>query len=227
MNYGQERFIVYGLTFIVGFCAPNLVLRQKIDVRLDKTLDSMVACENLSQGGGDMGEKHCWMGAGHPPRGNGYVRSGRFPRMFLKATLFLVALIIFFHLPDLDTRMSHRRETVEEIFSMLERHRTGLATIAKEELAEVIYEEAVRYNHDPKFIMALIFVESEYFNWAVSDKGAKGLMQIMPYVARAIAKDRCNESTDSSARRRRPTPRCPARRRRRNMPGCDTSACSS
>ncbi len=30
--------------------------------------------------------------------------------------------------------------------------------MTKEELAEVIYEEAMRYNHDPKFIMALIYL---------------------------------------------------------------------
>jgi soluble lytic murein transglycosylase-like protein len=64
-----------------------------------------------------------------------------------------------------------------------------LASVTKEELAEVIYEEAIRYNHDPKFIMALIFAESEFWNWAVSEKGAKGLMQIMPYVAQSIAQE--------------------------------------
>jgi soluble lytic murein transglycosylase len=61
--------------------------------------------------------------------------------------------------------------------------------VTKEELAEVIYEEAIRYNHDPKFIMAVIFAESEFWTWAVSEKGAKGLMQIMPYVAESIAKE--------------------------------------
>jgi soluble lytic murein transglycosylase len=61
--------------------------------------------------------------------------------------------------------------------------------VTKEELAEVIYEEATRYNHDPKFILALIFTESEFYNWAVSHKGAKGLMQIMPYVAKSLARD--------------------------------------
>ena len=61
--------------------------------------------------------------------------------------------------------------------------------MTKEELAEVIYEEAIRYNHDPKFILALIAIESSFQNWSVSEQGAKGLMQIMPYVAESLAQE--------------------------------------
>jgi soluble lytic murein transglycosylase len=70
---------------------------------------------------------------------------------------------------------------------VLESQPTGLANVTKEELAEVIYEEANRYNHDPKFILALIAIESSFQNWSVSEQGAKGLMQIMPYVAKSLA----------------------------------------
>jgi soluble lytic murein transglycosylase len=71
----------------------------------------------------------------------------------------------------------------------LERYPTGLANVTKEELAEVIYEEAIRYNHDPKFILALIAIESEFKNWSVSQRGAKGLMQIMPEVGQFLAQE--------------------------------------
>jgi soluble lytic murein transglycosylase len=71
----------------------------------------------------------------------------------------------------------------------LEKQPTGLANVTKEELAEVIYDEAVRYNHDPKFILALIVIESSFQNWSVSEQGAKGLMQIMPYVAESLAQE--------------------------------------
>jgi soluble lytic murein transglycosylase len=72
---------------------------------------------------------------------------------------------------------------------VLEKHPTGLANVMKEELAEIIYEESIRYNHDPKFIMAVIYTESEFYNWAVSNKGAKGLMQIMPEVGQLLAQE--------------------------------------
>ena len=61
--------------------------------------------------------------------------------------------------------------------------------MTREELAEVIYEEALRYNQDPKFILALIAIESSFKNSSVSEKGAKGLMQIMPYVAESLAQE--------------------------------------
>src|SRR4030042_1197058 len=110
----------------------------KSDNRLDKPLGFVVPCENLSQGGGDMVERYPWIGAEHPPRRLSYtVETSPFPRRFLKATLVVVIFVLSFHLPDLNPRISHRRETVEEIFSLLEKQRTGLAAITKEELAEV------------------------------------------------------------------------------------------
>jgi len=114
---------------------------------------------------------------------------GTFPKLIL----FTVAFTLFFHLPNLVPNLfpdlSQREQTIRGILEVVERQATGLASVTKEELAEVIYEEAARYNHDPKFILALIFTESEFYNWAVSAKGAKGLLQIMPYVAESLARD--------------------------------------
>jgi soluble lytic murein transglycosylase len=109
--------------------------------------------------------------------------------IFPKLVLFTVAFIISFHSPNFVPDLSQREQTIRGILEVLERQPTGLANVTKEELAEVIYDEATRYNHDPKFILALIFTESEFYNWAVSHKGAKGLMQIMPYVAKSLARD--------------------------------------
>lgn len=121
----------------------------------------------------------------------------------LKTALFIVIFILFFHLPlvipgtqylpfgfhYLTDEFRNKQQTIQEIFAVLEKQPTGLANVTKEELAEVIYEEAIRYNHDPKFILALIAIESSFQNWSVSEQGAKGLMQIMPYVAQPIAQE--------------------------------------
>jgi hypothetical protein len=127
---------------------------------------------------------------GHPPHPVSY--KGRkktlsLSRILLKITLFVVIFSLSFHLPDLAPGFYHREQTIREILGVLERHSMGLADITKEELAEAIYEEAIRYNHDPKFIVALIAIESSFRNRSVSEKGAKGLMQIMPYVAVSLA----------------------------------------
>ena len=127
---------------------------------------------------------------GHPPHSRAEKKNSSFSfRILLKVTLFIIIFTFSFHFPDFTPGFNHRKESIQEILSVLERHRTGLASVTKEELAEVIYEEAIRYNHDPKFIMALIFAESEFWTWAVSEKGAKGLMQIMPYVAQSLAQE--------------------------------------
>jgi len=124
----------------------------------------------------------------HPPHNSANKKNGvALSRIHCKAALFIIIFIISFHLPNFIPDLSQRERTIREILEVLERQPTGLANVTKEELAEVIYEEATRYNHEPKFILALIFTESEFYNWAVSEKGAKGLMQIMPYVAESLA----------------------------------------
>ncbi len=120
----------------------------------------------------------------------------------LKFILFAVVFILSFSFPSLPVikylphglgflspEVHEKDHAIREILGVLERYPTGLANVTKEELAEVIYEEANRHHQDPKFILALIATESEFYNWSVSEKGAKGLMQIMPYVARSLAQE--------------------------------------
>jgi soluble lytic murein transglycosylase-like protein len=124
----------------------------------------------------------------HPPHLRAYNKNRLpFSRIFRKAALFIIIFIISFHVPNFIPSLDQRGQTIKEILEILEKQPTGLANVTKEELAEVIYEEATRYNHDPKFILALIAIESEFYNWSVSEKGAKGLMQIMPYVAQSLS----------------------------------------
>ena len=115
-------------------------------------------------------------------------------RILFKAGLFLIIFIFSFHLShfahsiqDLEPEFRYKEKTIREIVAILEKHQTSLANVTKEQLAEVIYEEALRYNQDPKFILALIAIESSFKSSSVSEKGAKGLMQIMPYVAQSVA----------------------------------------
>src|SRR4030066_142025 len=127
---------------------------------------------------------------GHPPHPGTY-KKNRLPlfRILSKVALLLVIFFLSFHLPNLIPGLNQKEQTIKEILEVLEKHPTGLANVTKEELAEVIYEEANRYNQDPKFILALIAIESSFQNWSVSEQGAKGLMQIMPYVAESLAQE--------------------------------------
>ncbi len=126
----------------------------------------------------------------HPPHSRLYKKKGHFiPRFLLKVALFVIIFILSIHLPNFIPGTPLKRQAIQEILAVLERHPTGLANVTKEELAEVIYEEAIRYNYDPKFLLALIAIESSFQNWSVSEQGAKGLMQIMPYVAESVARE--------------------------------------
>jgi hypothetical protein len=124
----------------------------------------------------------------------------RLPNVFFKILLIAVVFILSFHLPlspginylplgleYLSPEFQGKQQAIRDILGVLERYPTGLADVTKEELAEVIYEEALRHNQDPKLILALIAIESEFKNWSVSEQGAKGLLQIMPYVAKSVA----------------------------------------
>jgi soluble lytic murein transglycosylase-like protein len=126
---------------------------------------------------------------GHPPHPLEDKRIRLFAPRIFKAALFVVIFLLSFQLPPINFESKNRQETIKEILAVLERHPTGLANVTKEELAEVIYEEATRHNQDPKFILAVIAIESEFKNWAVSVKGAKGLMQIMPEVGQFLAQE--------------------------------------
>jgi soluble lytic murein transglycosylase len=125
----------------------------------------------------------------HPPHWVAYIKKKGLPlrRIFLKVTLFLIIFSFSFYLPNHVTEIKKRERTIQDILSVLESRQTDLSSVAKEDLAEAIYDEANRYGYDPKFILALIDTESNFFNWAVSKAGAKGLMQIMPEVAQDLA----------------------------------------
>lgn len=52
-----------------------------------------------------------------------------------------------------------------------------------------ILRHSRRYGLDPRFVKAIIAAESEFFIGAVSPKGAKGLMQVMPATAEELGVD--------------------------------------
>lgn len=51
---------------------------------------------------------------------------------------------------------------------------------------EIILRHCRRYRLDPRLVKAIIAVESEFSNRALSPKGARGLMQLMPATARGM-----------------------------------------
>ena len=55
-------------------------------------------------------------------------------------------------------------------------------------IANSVYEESQRYDIDYRLILAVMKVESNFKNDAISRKGARGLLQVKPSLARHISK---------------------------------------
>ncbi len=68
-------------------------------------------------------------------------------------------------------------------------HQTGLAPFEVRAVAEAIVQEAHANDLPRDLVLAVIRTESGFHNFARSDVGALGLMQIMPATGKAIARD--------------------------------------
>lgn len=60
------------------------------------------------------------------------------------------------------------------------------------QLLKQIHYEARRANIEPELVLAVIDVESRFNPWAISNVGAQGLMQIMPFWLREIGRPNDN-----------------------------------
>jgi soluble lytic murein transglycosylase-like protein len=80
-----------------------------------------------------------------------------------------------------------RAQEISAIHSLLLANQTDLPAPSAREAAHTIWEESKKHALDPMLVLALIKVESQFRHRAVSNQGARGLMQLMPAVASALA----------------------------------------
>lgn len=113
--------------------------------------------------------------------------------------IILPATIIFF-LMSLSTAFSFSSTIIDEddtnkaiIISKTVQYLKGKKIRTTDEklktIANSVYEESQKYAIDYRLILAVMKVESNFKNEAVSSKGARGLLQIKPSLAKYIAKD--------------------------------------
>jgi soluble lytic murein transglycosylase len=75
------------------------------------------------------------------------------------------------------------------IYSIVKSHRPDISETEARELSEVILEECSWYGLDPMLVLAVINVESKFQYRAVSSAGARGIMQILPYVGKSLLQE--------------------------------------
>ena len=63
---------------------------------------------------------------------------------------------------------------------------SSLSAEEQRRVIEAVLRSSRRYGLDPYLVTAVLLVESDARPWAVSGKGAVGLMQVMPYMAEQL-----------------------------------------
>jgi soluble lytic murein transglycosylase len=112
----------------------------------------------------------------------------------------LVFLAVFNPIDPLNQAKGHVIEETEEtqpgwihqlvrIYTAVKSQERDLDEASAWTIAEAILEESKRYSLDPMLVVAVIEVESRFQPSAVSPVGARGLMQILPFVASALASE--------------------------------------
>jgi len=78
---------------------------------------------------------------------------------------------------------------LDTVRNHLSRHarRTGLTDAEIAALSHALVSEARRHGLDPRLVLAVMHVESRYDSFAVSEKNAMGLMQILPSTGEWLA----------------------------------------
>ena len=80
-------------------------------------------------------------------------------------------------------------ETMQNKGSQAKKHNVPLfdhSIKGERSFQPIIQRAALRYDIDPALVKAIIMAESEYNPRAISVKGAKGLMQLMPVTAKSL-----------------------------------------
>jgi len=75
------------------------------------------------------------------------------------------------------------------VLEVLKRRATSLSDTERERLADAIIRYSGQHDHDPFLVLAVIETESSFRRSVVSSKGAVGLMQVRPFVAKAQARE--------------------------------------
>ena len=83
----------------------------------------------------------------------------------------------------------YEKSLKNKITQLISGYKTGLQKGHLDNLPDQIIHESKKYGYDPLFLAAVIITESSFNNWARSNKGALGLMQIRPATGKELASE--------------------------------------
>ncbi|MFQ5498057.1 MAG: lytic transglycosylase domain-containing protein [Candidatus Zixiibacteriota bacterium] len=94
---------------------------------------------------------------------------------------------------DLEKQVSFQQNRISEleeklqIFKAIDDFQIGFSDEEVTRLTSVIYKESKKYRYDPMFVVAMIMTESSFRKGQTSRVGARGLMQVMPFIGADLA----------------------------------------
>ncbi len=91
--------------------------------------------------------------------------------------------------PHRNLREAKRAVIADELRRIISLYPRRIDPNSGDRLAELLAEQGFSTGLDPVFLAAVIRVESAFSTRAVSNKGARGLMQVMPETARELARE--------------------------------------
>jgi soluble lytic murein transglycosylase len=113
--------------------------------------------------------------------------------MILPATIifFLITVSIVFSFSGIiiDEDATDKTMIISKTVQYLKGEKISTTDEKLKTIANSVYEESQKYSIDYRLILAVMKVESNFKNEAISRKGARGLLQVKPSLARYIAKD--------------------------------------
>jgi soluble lytic murein transglycosylase len=113
--------------------------------------------------------------------------------IILPATIifFLMSLCTAFSFSDIiiDEDDTNKAMIVSKTVQYLKGKKIRTTDEKLKTIANSVYEESQKYAIDYRLILAVMKVESNFKNEAISTKGARGLLQVKPSLAKYIAKD--------------------------------------
>ena len=119
------------------------------------------------------------------------------PIAFLLVVIYLLqsGLLVYLirHKFDLEKQIAFQQKRISEleeklqIFKAIDDFQIGFTQDEVRDLTDVVYAESKKYRYDPMFILAVILTESSFRRGQRSPLGARGLMQVVPFVGKDVA----------------------------------------
>ena len=120
-------------------------------------------------------------------------------RAVLIAMVFIPAFLVLMYFPQKakepgPVQVAQKPEKPKpkelvKIYSIVRSHRPDISDTEGWRVAEAILEQSSKHSFDPMLVLAMIRVESGFQYAVVSPSGARGIMQLLPGVAKAVLKE--------------------------------------